>query len=94
MALYTAEQLKGAGVPIEALTAGTEVTFILKRPLDYLSGSAYFTVETVRNSDGFYDATLPTNALGVYGMDTGLESTKSLITSSYISSVVVQPTSN
>ena len=94
MASYTAAQLNGAGTPIEALTAGVEVDFIIKRNVDDISGSAYFTVETVRNDIGFYDSTSPTNALGAYGIEAGLESTKNLITSSYISSVVVQPTSN
>ncbi len=63
MASYTAEQLYGAGTPIEALTGGTEYTFTLTSPSTLL-GSAYLTSETVRNADGFYDSSTPTNAVG------------------------------
>ena len=82
MASYTAEQLNGAGTPTEALS-GTK-TFTLSNPL---SSSAYFTVETVRNATGSYAAEA-TNALGVYGSFTNINE-DTLITSSYISSVVV-----
>ena len=82
MASYTAEQLNGAGTPTEALS-GTK-TFTLSNPL---SSSAYFTVETVRNATGSYAAEA-TNALGVYGSFININE-DTLITSSYISSVVV-----
>ena len=58
MATYTAEQLSGAGTPIEALTGGTTYGFVLLRPLS-LTGSGYFTMETVRNGQGFYDSFPP-----------------------------------
>ena len=83
MASYTANQLNGAGTPIEALTAGVSYAFTITNTTS--TGSAYFTVETVRDSNGFYDSTRPTNALGIYS----LFSVEGLITSSYISSVVV-----
>lgn len=83
MASYTAEQLNGAGTPTEVLSGAK--TFTLTNPA---TGSAYFTIETVRNNDGFYDSNSPTNALGVYGSFTNIGS-DTLITSSYISSVVV-----
>ena len=83
MASYTAVQLNGEGVPTEEL-AGNK-TFTLTNPA---TGSAYFTIETVRNNDGFYDSTSATNALGVYSNFTSINE-DTLITSSYIASVVV-----
>jgi len=82
MASYTAQQLNGAGTPTEVLTG--QKTFTLTNPS---SGSAYFTVETVRNATGSY-ANKPTNALGTYATFVGIN-IDTLITSSYISSVVV-----
>ena len=84
MASYTAQQLNGAGTPIEAILAGGPKTFTLTNPS---SGSSYFTVETVRNATGSY-ANRPTNAIGTYATFVGLDA-NSLVTSSYISSVVV-----
>ena len=83
MASYTADQLKGSGVPTEALIGNK--TFTLTNPS---SGSAYFTIETVRNNDGFYNSSSATNALGVYSNFTSIDE-DTLITSSYIASVVV-----
>ena len=82
MASYTAAQLKGAGTPTEALSGAKTFTIT-----NTLSGSAYFTVETVRNYSGSY-AGQPTNALGTYASFTSIDA-DTLITSSYISSVVV-----
>ena len=83
MASYTANQLSGEGVPTEALVGNK--TFTLTNPS---SGSSYFTIETVRNSDGFYDSISATNALGSYTTFTSIDE-NTLITSSYIASVVV-----
>ena len=85
MALYNANQLSGAGTPIEALIGGDEYEFTIGAPT--CSGSAYFTVETVRNSSGYYGGQ-PTNALGLYSDFVSINK-DTLITSSYISSVVV-----
>lgn len=82
MASYSAEALSGAGTPIEALS-GTK-TFSLVNPL---SSSGYFTIETTRNNDGFYSGS-STNALGTYSSFTGIDA-DTLVTSSYIASVVV-----
>ena len=84
MATYTAQQLNGAGTPTEELTGLKR--FSLTNPL---SNSAYFTVEQVRRSDGEYGNN-PTNALGTYATFVGID-VNTLITSSYISSVVVPP---
>ena len=83
MATYTAEQLSGAGTPIEALTAGVSYVFALSAPTGNSASAAYFTVEQVGLT---FDSTVPTNALGTYSSFSGAES---LITSSYKSSVVV-----
>ena len=83
MASYTADQLNGSGVPTEILSGNK--TFTLTNSS---SGSAYFTIETVRENNGYYDSTSATNALGVYSNFTGID-VETLITSSYIASVVV-----
>ena len=76
MATYTYQQLYGTGSIGENL-AGTK-TFTFTNP----SASSYFTMETVRNDQGFYDATAPTNFIGTYSVSESM----SLVTSSYISS--------
>ena len=85
MASYTADQLRDSGVPTEILSGSK--TFTLTNPS---SGSAYFTIETVRDEDGFYDSSSATNAVGVYSNFTGID-VETLITSSYIASVVIPP---
>ena len=85
MALYNANQLNGAGTPIEALNGGTAYLFSITSSA--CTGSAYFTVETVRNSSGYYGGQ-PTNAIGSYYEFVSINQ-DTLITSSYISSVVV-----
>jgi len=86
MASYTASQLNGAGTPIEALTGGVSYVFSIGNTTS--TGSAYFTVETVKNYSGSY-AGRPTNALGLYSSFSNIDQ-DTLITSSYISSVVVE----
>jgi len=85
MASYTADQLNGEGTPIEALTGGVSYVFSIGNTTS--TGSAYFTVETVKNYSGSY-AGQPTNALGLYSSFSDIDQ-DTLITSSYISSVVV-----
>lgn len=83
MASYNANQLSGAGTPIEALVGNK--TFTLTNPS---SGSAYFTIETVKDINGFYNTSSATNALGLYSNFVGIDE-DTLVTSSYIASVVV-----
>ena len=85
MATYTAKQLNGAGTPIEALTGGTTYTFTLTSPSN-LSGSAYFTNESVRNENGYYSGSVA-NAEGVVDNLSGMSG---LIQSSFIFSGVVE----
>ena len=88
MASYTAEQLKGAGTPIEALTGGNSLLFILIRDFS-LTGSCYFTIEQQGSPFTSSDAT---NAVGVYNLNTEPGSVNGAVSSSYIFSGVVQPT--
>lgn len=67
------------------ITAGTSTTYTISNPL---VGSSYFTLETVRNSDGSYDTSSPKNTSGSFSLGTGLSS---LVQSDYITSVVVAP---
>ena len=83
MASYSQEQLNGAGVPIEAITGNVTFTFTSTN-----TGSSYFTMETVRNGTGSYDYSSPNNAVGAYYSFSQI-SEDTLITSSYIASVVV-----
>jgi hypothetical protein len=81
MATYTYIQLYGTGSIGENLS-GVK-TFTFTNP----SSSAYFTMETTRNTQGFYDSTSPTYFKGTYNLSESMN----LVTSSYIASVVVQP---
>jgi len=91
MAIYTGAQLSGAGILMEGLNAGVTYDFVLLRPIS-LSGSGYITMETVRDAQGFYDSTRPTNAIGVYDFTTETDSVVGAVSSSYIMSGVVSPT--
>jgi hypothetical protein len=81
MASYTYTQLYGSGFIGEPLFGPKLFTFT--NP----SGSSYFTMETIRNDQGFYDSTSPKNFEGTYVVSQSM----GLVTSSYIASVVVQP---
>ena len=84
MASYTSEQLSGRGIATEVLTAATTYTFTLTTPGD-LVGNAYFTLESVRDNDGFYDGQA-TNAIGSVVLSEGVGH---LIQSPYILSVII-----
>lgn len=81
MASYTSQQLYGTGSAGENLSGNK--LFLLTNP----GYSSYLTLETNRNSNGFYDSTTPLNFSG------SLTATQSMgaVTSSYIASVVAQP---
>jgi hypothetical protein len=85
MASYNSNQLYGAGAPIEALTSGSIYTFTISSPT---TGSTYFTLETVRNSIGYYDSSSVATATGIIG---NLTNITGLVSSSYVFSVVIQP---
>lgn len=52
------------------------------------SGSAYFVMETVSNSQGFFDSSSITNAVGTYS---NFVRAGGLVTSSYVFGVVIPP---
>lgn len=81
MASYTYLQLSGTGSIGENLS-GLK-TFTFTNP----SGSSYFTMETIPTSTGTYTNSSPTNFRGTYDVSISM----GLVTSSYISSVVVHP---
>jgi hypothetical protein len=83
MASYTSNQLYGAGAPIEALTSGSTYTFALTSSI---SGSSYFTLETVRNPIGYYGSSSSATATGNIG---NLANITGLVASPYIFSVIV-----
>lgn len=82
---YTPSQLYGAGVVGENLTQATTYTFAFTNP----SASAYFTLETVRNPNGFYDANSQLSTSGSWVVSASMQN--GFITSPYIASVVVPP---
>ena len=76
---YTAEELR-VGTPIKnPLIAGNTYTFLLYRPINqtgwntYLSGSAYFTVETVGDVNKHYQSDLTKFAEGVFDNPDGTD---------------------
>ena len=80
MAVYNAPSLYGTGSVGENLS-GLK-TFTFSNPYD----TSYFTLETVRNPNGFYDGQ-PTNFIGTYNAPSSM----GLVQSPYIVSVVVLP---
>ena len=80
MAVYNAPSLYGTGSVGENLS-GLK-TFAFNNPYD----SSYFTLETVRNPNGFYDGQ-PTNFTGSWTVSSSM----GFVNSPYIASVVVPP---
>ena len=95
---YTADELKGAGhLNKSQLLAGGNYTFYLYRPKNTtgqspnLSGSGYFTFETVRDAKGFYPPTTPKLASG---SKVNISGSNTLIESPYIFSYELNTNSN
>lgn len=84
MATYTAAQMAGQGVLGENLS-GTQ-TFEFTNPGEL----AYFTLETVREPNGFYTGSTPTNTVGTWIVSESMN----FISSSYIASIHVLPGSS
>jgi hypothetical protein len=95
---YTADELKGAGHLLKnPMLSGGTYTFILYRPKNQtgvsqnLSGSGYFTFETVRDAQGFYpQGTLPLAS----GTKIAISGSNTLISSPYIFSYELNTNSN
>jgi hypothetical protein len=95
---YTADELKGAGHLLKnQMLSGDTYTFTLYRPKNQtgksenLSGSGYFTFETVRDSNGFYPASTGRYASGT---KTAISGSNTLISSPYIFSYELNTNSN
>lgn len=84
MPSYTSAQLDGTGSLAPNLTKGTTYTFSIDNPIN----SAYFTLETTRNTQGIYDSSSPKNISGSFA------STFNLVQSDYIASVALISGSN
>jgi hypothetical protein len=84
MATYTATQLYGTGSIGENLS-GLK-TFTFTNP----SSSAYFTLETVRDANGFYSGSVSINTSGSWIVSESM----GFVSSSYVASVIVQPGSS
>ena len=78
MATYTKQQLYGSGSFSEDLS-GLK-TFTFTNP----SGSSYFVMETLRNSNEVYDSTSPTNCVGIYST-----TPSTIVKSNYIAGFVI-----
>lgn len=93
---YSAGELNGAGilidVPLNASGVEVPYSFVIARPSD-LTGSAYFTLETKRNSEGNYSGSTA-NVLGTYDFSVEPLGTGGFVTSSFIASVNVNPTTD
>jgi len=76
MAVYTYVQLYGSGSLSQNLTAATTYQFRFLNP----SGSSYFVLETVRNTNGFYTSASPNNLAGAFIVSASMN----FVTSSYL----------
>lgn len=85
MANYNVSVTQSIELQPADIGAGVSTTYIIDNPL---SGSSYFTLETVPNSDGMYDSSSPRNCQGTYTLGSGLSS---LVKSDYKAAVVVAP---
>ena len=85
MATYNLNTTASVDLLSSDISASQETTFSIANPL---SNSSYFTFETVRNSDGFYDSSSPKNMAGTYSLGAGLSG---VVKSDYIASVIVKP---
>ena len=95
---YTADELKGAGHLLKnQMLGGGTYTFTLYRPKNQtgksenLSGSGYFTFETVRDNNGFYPASTSPLASGT---KTAISGSNTLVESPYIFSYELNTNSN
>jgi hypothetical protein len=67
------------------LSLGTPITYSIDNPL---SGSSYFVLETVRDTDGFYGSTSPKNLEGTITYGSGISG---IVKDKYKAGIVVSP---
>ena len=65
--------------------AGDSTTYTISNPLP---GSSYFTLETVKNSNGAYDSNSPKNLEGTLSGDSGITH---IVSDDYKAGIVVSP---
>jgi len=65
--------------------AGDSTTYTISNPLPF---SSYFTLETVKNSNGAYDSTSPKNLQGTLSGDSGITN---IVSDDYKAGIVVSP---
>ena len=65
--------------------AGVSTTYTISNPL---SGSSYFILETVKNSNGAYDSNSPKNLQGTLSGDSGITT---IVSDDFKAGVVVSP---
>lgn len=63
---------------------GSQLTMSIQNPTE---GASYFTLETVRNQDGFYDSSSPKNTSGSFELKSGIIG---LVSDDYKMGAVVQ----
>ena len=85
MATYTSLQLSGAGTIGENLSGTKTFTFYNAAG----SGSAYFTLEAIRTSDGFYNYSSPVISSGSFSVSASM--LPGFITSSNVFSLSIPP---
>lgn len=85
MATYNVSVTQSIVLQPANIGAGVSTDYVISNPL---SASSYFTLETVPNSNGFYDSLSPKNTSGSFSLGTGLSE---LIQSDYQASVIVNP---
>jgi hypothetical protein len=82
MATYTSNQLYGSGSIGENLSGLKTFTFY-----NADASTGYFTLETIRNADGFYNSGSKTNAVGTWVVSSSM----GFVSSSHIASAVISP---
>lgn len=85
MANYNVSVTQSIELQPADIGAGVSTTYIIDNPL---SGSSYFVLETLPNSNGAYDSSSPKNCEGTYTLGSGLSS---LVQDNYKAGVVVAP---
>ena len=84
MANYTANQLNGSGIFFESFSGFKNIFITVP---NVLKGSSYLTFETIRDNNGFYNSSIPLNAIGDKG---GTSNISILEYSPYIFSVILK----
>jgi|VirMetMinimDraft_7_1064189.scaffolds.fasta_scaffold190233_2 hypothetical protein len=85
MANYNVSVTQSIELQPADIGAGVSTTYIIDNPL---SGSSYFVLETVPNSNSAYDSSSPKNCEGTYTLGSGLSS---LVQDNFKAGVVVAP---